>query len=192
VLRTVRFLAVAVIATATVFPLKAASVIQPTFDELVTEARQIILAETVSSRSALVSNAYGRFIETTVTFKVDSVIKGAFIRERSLTFLGGQVGDMVMEVSDMVQFKVGDRDVLFVNDADKPISPIVGFNHGRFRVTRDNFVLTHDGQPLGIEASRSSRGPARLFAAPMSQGVTLNGFIAHIRTTAIAAGVSLR
>jgi hypothetical protein len=189
VLRAARFLAAAAIAAATVLPLKAAVIAAPTFEEMVKEARQIIVAETVSTRASWRSNAEGRFIETTVTFKVDAVIKGAFVREQTLKFMGGEVGGIGMGVSDMVQFTKGDRDVLFVAEANNPLNALVGFNLGRFRLTSANLVLTHEGQPIGIE-TRS--GSPSLLATPMSQGVSLNTFIAHIRTTARSAGVELR
>ena len=190
-LRAARFLAVAGMAAATVLPLRAAVVVAPTFEEMVREAREILVAEAVSSRAAWRSSAQGRFIETTVTFRVDAVVKGPYTRERSLSFLGGRIGDMRLDVSDQVQFARGDRDVLFVNPADGEVSPLVGFNHGRFRIAAGDVILSHDGQPVGVEAGRS-RGPATLFEAPSSQGVTLNAFLAHIRATATAAGVNLR
>jgi len=189
VLRSARLLAVAVIAAATVLPIKAAVIAAPTFEEMVKDASQILLAETVATRASWRSTSQGRFIETAVTFKIDGVIKGAFVREQTLKFMGGEVGGIGMGVSDMVQFARGDRDVLFVAEANNPLNALVGFNQGRFRVTGDNSVLTHEGQPVGVQ---SRRGFPSLLAAPMSQGVSLNSFIAHIRTTADAAGVSLR
>jgi hypothetical protein len=178
-------------AAATVLPLRAAVVVAPTFEEMVREAREIYVAEAVGSRAAWRSSAQGRFIETTVTFRVDAVVKGAFTRERSLSFLGGQIGDMRLDVSDQAQFDRGDRDVLFVSAAGGEVSPLVGFNHGRFRIASGDMILSHDGQPVGVEVGRS-RGPATLFEVPSSQGVTLNAFLAHIRATASAAGVNLR
>jgi hypothetical protein len=158
---------------------------------MVREASQILVAETVATRAAWRSSAQGRFIETTVTFKVDAVVKGAFARERSLTFLGGQIGSMRLDVSDQVQFERGDRDVLFVSPSSGEISPLVGFNYGRFRIAAGGVILSHDGQPVALEA-RASRGPAMLLEAPLSQAMSLPSFLAHIRATASAAGVDLR
>jgi hypothetical protein len=170
--------------------MSAAVVIEPAFEELVREAQAVLLTEAVSSRSSWRSGPDGRFIETTVTFRVDAVIKGAFVRERSLSFLGGRVGETTLSVSDMLQFNIGDRDVLFVADAGNLASPIVGFNHGRFKVTRDDTIVTFEEHAFSMDISRS--GSSRLFAAPLDQAVTVNGFLAHIRATAAAAGISLR
>jgi hypothetical protein len=182
-------LAVAAVTAALTLPVTAAVVLPASFEELVAEAQNILIVETVATRSSMRSGPDGRFIETAVTFKVDGVVKGAFVRQATLRFLGGTVGDLTMQVSDMVQFTKGDRDVLFVADANNPLNALVGFNQGRFRIGRGDVVLTHEGQPLGIQ---SQRGSPSLFASPMSQGVSLNTFIAHIRTTANAAGVNLR
>jgi putative lipoic acid-binding regulatory protein len=189
VLTPARFLVVAVIAVATVLPLSATTVETPTFEQLIADAQQIFVAQTVSRRASWRSSAAGRYIETAVTFRIDAMIKGGFARERTLRFLGGQVGEVRLDVSDMVQFEVGDRDVLFVNDANNPASPIVGFMHGRFRISSDDTVLTHDGLPIAID---SRRGPGRLLAAPNTQSVSLTSFVAQIRSAADAAGISLR
>ena len=53
---------------------------------------------------------------------------------KTLTFLGGQVGDVRMDVPGMPAFMVGDRDVLFVQRGAPALMPIVALFHGRFRV----------------------------------------------------------
>lgn len=181
---------VAILLVSSSWSATAAVVVEPSFEELVREAREIIVSEVASSRADWRSGPDGRHIETTVTFKVDEVVKGAPGRERSLTFLGGRVGDMELSVSDMPTFTVGDRDVLFVDDEEDSISPIVGLNHGRFRITREGVVLTHESQTFGMEVERN--GVSRFLAAPRGPALTLNAFLAHIRATAAAAGISLR
>ncbi len=184
-------LAVSLAVAASAVPVKAAVVIEPTLADMVAEAEQIVVARAISSRSYWKSTAEGQVIETAVTFQVAAVIKGNFSQELTLRFLGGRVGDMEMKVSDQVEFRAGDRDLLFVNDAGNPVSPIVGFMYGRFRITNEDVVLNHEGQPFALDA-RGSSGSPRLLEAPMSQGTTLSSFIAHIRMTARAAGVGLR
>jgi hypothetical protein len=68
--------------------------------------------------------------------------------------LGGTVGDETMEISDAPQFKVGDRDILFVEKNGTQFIPLVGIMHGRFRVQQDgqtnaSVVLDHEGHPVG-------------------------------------------
>lgn len=133
------------------------TVIPPTFDDLVSKAQTIFLGRAVDSRSELEVSPTGRSIVTHVTFMVERVIKGHVGLQTELTFLGGAVGDLAMEVADMPQFRVGDRDVLFVSDDPHSISPLVGFSYGRFRVVRDTLtgvdqVRTHDGRSLASVA----------------------------------------
>jgi hypothetical protein len=66
--------------------------------------------------------------------------------------LGGTVGSETMEVTDAPKFKVGDRDILFVENNGTQFIPLVGIMHGRFRVKNDeagrDAVFTNEGSPL--------------------------------------------
>jgi hypothetical protein len=66
--------------------------------------------------------------------------------------LGGTVGAETMEVADAPKFKVGDRDILFVENNGTQFIPLVGIMHGRFRVKKDeagrDAVFTNEGSPL--------------------------------------------
>src|SRR5438046_630786 len=57
-----------------------------------------------------------------------------------------------MEVADAPKFKVGDRDILFVENNGTQFVPLVGIMHGRFRVKKDetgrDAVFTNEGSPL--------------------------------------------
>ena len=130
------------------------SVVAPTFDELVARAESVFLGRVVALRSTWVDSRAGRAIVTDVTFAIERTAKGTVYAERSLEFLGGTIGDDTLRVSGMPEFHVGDRDVLFVSETGRPVSPLVGFMYGRFRVVRDartgtELVRTHDGRPLG-------------------------------------------
>ena len=142
------------------------SVVAPTFDELVARAESVVVAQVVATRSTWVDSRAGRSIVTDVTFSIERTLKGPIYAERSLEFLGGTVGDDTLRVTGMPQFHVGDRDVLFINDSGRPVSPIVGFMYGRFHIVRDagtgvEMVRTHDGRPLaGVNEVGNPRPPA--------------------------------
>src|SRR5262245_1197429 len=76
-------------------------VIAPTFDELVARSETIFVGHAVDSRSELRTSSTGRAIFTHVTFNVERVLKGRLGPVTELTFLGGTVGDLRLEVSDM-------------------------------------------------------------------------------------------
>ncbi len=109
------------------------------------------------------STSSGPAIVTVVTFKVIRTLKGELGAQTQLEFLGGTVGDYRLEVPGIPRFRVGDEDVLFVDERGQPVSPVVGFMHGRFRVLEEpgtgrRSVARHDFSPL---TSVSDIGAAR-------------------------------
>jgi hypothetical protein len=145
------------------------TIIAPTFQELVARAEQVVVAQVAARRSTWVSSRSGRAIVTDVTFLIERTIKGSVYTERALEFLGGTVGDDTLEVDGMPEFRVGDRDVLFIRDSGRPASPIVGFMYGRFRIVRDGVtgvetIRTHDGRPLASLADVGNGRPPALIA----------------------------
>lgn len=143
------------------------SVLAPTFDELVARADEVVLARVVARQSSWVTSRSGRAIVTDVTFAIERTLKGETRVQRTLEFLGGTVGDDTLTVAGMPEFRVNDRDVLFVRDSGRPVSPLVGFSYGRFRVVRDaafggETIRTFDGRPLASLADVGNPRPPAL------------------------------
>lgn len=133
------------------------------FEEIVTQAERVFLGEVASRRSDWDVGPHGRSIFTLVTFKVERVLKGQIGSEVQLRFRGGTIGRLSMRVAGMPEFKVGDRDVLFVSAERNTVSPLVGFSYGRFQVVRDpvsriEHVRGPDGAPfVGAPATSAPR-----------------------------------
>lgn len=106
------------------------------FDDLVSKAEVIFVGEAIENRS-MHERRRDAPIVTVVTFSVIRVLKGQVGLRTELEFLGGTVGNEMLEVAGMPRFEVGNRDVLFVSSQRGAISPLVGFWHGRFRIVRD-------------------------------------------------------
>jgi hypothetical protein len=161
----------------------ATTVTAPTFDELVLQSELVIVARVVATRSAWVNSRAGRSIVTDVTVSIEQTLKGPTYAERSLEFLGGTVGEDTLRVDGIPEFHVGDRAVLFINEAGRPASPIVGFMYGRFPIVRDSttgvdMVRTHDGRPLASTRDVGNpRPPARV--AP-SRTLSLAEFVREV------------
>jgi hypothetical protein len=140
---------------------RSTTVIPPTFDALVGQARTIFVGEAIDQRAYWVNTPQGRAIKTMVTFRVEDVWKGSLGVVTQLEFLGGTIGETTMEVVGMPTFTAGQRSVLFVSGS-RAVSPLVGFMYGRLRVERDpngvDRVRTHDGRSLG---STAEVGPQR-------------------------------
>ena len=164
-LTTICLLAAAGVArSTTVFP--------PSFDALVSSAATIFVGEVMNVRSEWETTRNGRAIITLVTFRVEEVWKGNVGAVTQLEFLGGEIGVVGMKVEGMPTFRLGQRDVLFVDGAVRMVSPLVGFMHGRMRVEHDTVsrvdrVRTFDGRALG---SIAQIGPQR--AAPSLESIT--------------------
>lgn len=130
----------------------ATTVIPPSFDELVSQAEIIFQGTVTDVRSEWTGEGAQRHIMSYVTFKVEDSIKGNPGANITLRMLGGTVGVETMQVSDAPKFKVGDRDILFVENNGTQFIPLVGIMHGRFHVQKDetgrDVVHTNEGSPL--------------------------------------------
>jgi hypothetical protein len=87
--------------------------------------------------------------------------------------LGGTVGDQTIEVTDSPKFKVGNRDILFVENNGSQFVPLVGIMHGRFRVEREEasgreVVKTNEGEPLSNPSQLGKNKQAASAGTPLS------------------------
>jgi hypothetical protein len=123
--------------TLALVPVRATTVIPPTFDQLVNDAEMIFEGTVTALRSEWAGQGIDRHIVTFVTFKIEDPIKGALGAEYTIRMFGGTVDSQTMEVTDAPRFKVDDRDILFVEHNGTQFIPLVGIMHGRFHVQLD-------------------------------------------------------
>jgi hypothetical protein len=131
----------------------ATTVIPPTFDQLVGEAELIFQGTCTDVKSQWTGEGAQRHIVTFVTFKVEDAIKGSPGASYTIRMLGGTVDGTTMEVTDTPKFKVGNRDILFVEHNGQQFVPLVGIMHGRYRVEQDHatgreVILNDHGQAV--------------------------------------------
>jgi len=131
----------------------ATTVIPPTFEQLVQQAELIFQGTVSDVRSVWEGEGAQRHIDTYVTFQIADSVKGNPGASYTIRILGGTVGDETMEVTDTPKFKVGDRDILFVEHNNDQFVPLVGINNGRFHVQRDeqtgrDIVVNGEGEPV--------------------------------------------
>jgi hypothetical protein len=157
----------------------ATTVIAPSFDELVDQAEVIFQGNVTDVKSQWVGEGAQRCIVSYVTFKVQDAVKGAAGQSYTIRMLGGTVDGETMGVADAPTFKVGDNDILFVQNNGSQFVPLVGIMHGRFHVQQDQsgreVVTNNENEPvknvatLGKEsaasASESNLTPADFKAA---------------------------
>ena len=149
--KTIRFLLYPVLFSLG-FVANATTVIPPSFDDLVRRAPIIFEGEVTGLHSQWIGEGAEHRIVTYVTFKVDDALKGDPGANYSIRMLGGTVDGRTMEVTDAPKFRVGDHDLLFVENNGSQFIPLVGIMHGRFRIEKDQTgretLLTGEGQPL--------------------------------------------
>jgi hypothetical protein len=166
----------------------ATTVIPPSFDDLVGRAEMIFQGTVTDVRSEWTGEGAQRHIMSYVTLKVEEAIKGNPSASVTLRMLGGTVGAETMEVSDAPKFKVGDRDILFVENNGTQFVPLVGIMHGRFRVKKDeagrDAVFTNEGSPL-TDVTQLGKNEA---AASAGRALSTGEFKQAIHTKALAQG----
>jgi len=130
----------------------ATTVIPPDFDQLVSRAEVIFEGEVTGLQSQWIGEGAEHRIVTFVTFKVDEALKGNPGATYTMRMLGGTVDGETIGVTDAPKFKVGDHDLLFVEHNGSQFVPLVGIQHGRFHIQKDqsgnDIVVTGEGQPM--------------------------------------------
>ena len=158
----------------------ATTVIPPTFEQLVGQAEFIFQGTVTNTQSVWTGEGAQRHIETYVTFQVEDNVKGQAGTSYTIQMLGGTVGDETFEVTDTPKFKVGDRDILFVEHNNDQFVPLVGISYGRFRVQRDeqtgkDVLLTNEGEAVR-DVTQFGRNQEAATVANSSQGISPDQF----------------
>jgi hypothetical protein len=136
----------------------------------VTDAEFIFEGTVIDARSQWTGEGAERRIVTHVTFEIEDAIKGASGKNYTIQVLGGTVDGETIEVAEAPRFKIGDRDILFVEHNGTQFVPLVGIMHGRFHVqtdaaghdvvAKDNGALLADASKLGQDEKAAVTGPA--------------------------------
>jgi len=152
-------------------------VVKRDFPDLVARSEQIVIG-TVTDIHEQQDTSGTPF--TLVTFSDLTVLKGDVGLTLTLRFYGGHAGDVVVAISDMPSFTLGERNVLFVTGNNRDVCPLVGVWQGRFYVRFDptlgtDVVEDSSHQPLiGLAGRELVRAPAA--AASGTAPMTLDAF----------------
>lgn len=165
---------------------RATTVIPPDFDQLVGEAELIFQGTCTDVKSEWIGEGAEHRIVSYVTFNVEDTLKGAPGQSYTMRMLGGTVDGTTMQVSDAPKFKVGDRDILFVEHNGQQFIPLVGIMHGRYRVEQDqatgrDVVLTNQGEALADVKQLGKDDHAPAAATTGASALTPGDFKAAIK-----------
>jgi hypothetical protein len=146
-------------------PALASSVLQVSFEQLVRSSELVFEGRVVDRRAEADSRGV---IKTHVTFEIVDVYKGSISsRTIDLPYLGGTVGDLTMQVSDLEPPAIGERGIYFVESiGNPPAHPLYGWEQGHFLIRQADRVFSHGGkavlglQPVAARATGLSTGVA--------------------------------
>lgn len=160
---------------------RATTVIPPTFEQLVNDAELIFQGTVTATQSRWAGGGTQRHIVTDITFRIDDSIKGTLGGGYTIQVVGGTVDGQTLEVSDSPKFKIGDREILFVEHNGHQFVPLVGIMHGRFHIRTDadgrEVVAKDNGAPLANVSKLGTDEQAAVTGAPL----TANDFKSAIR-----------
>lgn len=132
--------------------LTATTVVPPTFEQLVDQAQEIFQGTVTDVKSQWIGEGDQRHIASFITFQVKDTLKGAPGKTFTMRAFGGTVDGETMEIGDAPKFKVGDEEIIFVENNGSQVIPLVGMMHGRFHVQKDqsgkSTMTTNEGRPL--------------------------------------------
>src|SRR5690348_10537841 len=188
----IKFLLTLVLAGLGLLRVSATTVVAPTFEQLVTQAELIFQGTVTDSRSVWEGEGGQRHIETYVTFQVEDSVKGQAGASYTIRMLGGTVADETFEVTDTPKFKVGDREILFVEHNYDQFVPLVGISHGRFHVQKDeqtgrDVVVTNEGESVR-DLTQLGRNEASALAADSTQAISADDLKAAVRQQLSGSG----
>lgn len=178
---------------AALLPLRiaATTVVPPQFEELVNESDYIVRTVVKSIRSEREEANGQSHIYTFVELEVRETIAGTPPQPLVLRMLGGQIGNVVMEVEGAPKFVVGQEDILFVRGNGRQFTPLTAMMHGRYRIMKEaasgrSYVARSNDQPLKTvsEVARPMTEAGALAApTPPAQALTPEAFTQQIRNT---------
>ena len=169
-MKTLRSLLLLSCAALAIASARATTVIPPTFDQLVNDAELIFQGTVTDVRSQWIGEGAERAVVSFVTFQIEDALKGNPGGSYTIRMLGGTIDGKTWEVTDAPRFKVGDRDILFVEHNNSQFVPLVGIMHGRFHVqqeangpetiSKDNGAPLADVTKLGKDEAAATSGRA--------------------------------
>ncbi len=137
-----------------------AQVQEMTAEELALESTSILYGTCTNLESAWTEN--NEMIFTTVTVVPEYYLKGNMGSEVKITIPGGQVGDIVYEVSEMPAFQKGEELFAFIWKHPSGLNLVTGGYQGKMKIDKDaktgRKTVSGKGQGKG-SSSRTGQEP---------------------------------
>lgn len=126
-------------------------------EELALESTSIVYGTCTNMESAWTEN--NEMIFTTITVVPEHYLKGNMESEINITVPGGQVGDIVYEVSEMPAFQKGEEVFAFIWKHPSGLNLVTGGYQGKMKIEKDaktgKKTISGRGQGKGFSAQTS-------------------------------------
>lgn len=154
----------------------ASVIIRMSFDQVVKGAELIIEGEVLTKETRL-SPISGRPF-TYFKIAIIDVIKGDYPNSTiEIGYMGGQIGELTLKVSDMRMPDIGEWGVYFIETlSEQQVHPLIGWQQGHYRVIKN----PQTGQERVVSDQESETG-TRSRALLFQQGTDLEEFKQEIR-----------
>ena len=156
-------------------PARGSTILEVGLDEMLDEVEFVFVGEVINVVAR--ETASGTSIHTYVTFRILEAIKGHHPQDTiKLRFLGGEVGDLKLKVSEMHLPALGEKGIYFVESLGRhQVNPLLGWSQGHLLVVSDENgverVLSRDRRPIiAVESDAVTQGRA-LRVRSLSKGV---------------------
>ena len=154
-------------------------------EELTLESNSILYGKCTKMESAWTEDK--SMILTQVTVVPEYYLKGNLGSEVTITVPGGQVGDIIYEVSEMPNFQKGEEVFAFIWKHPSGLNLITGGYQGKLKIDKDEKtgIRTVPGKALGKDKSRAAKesiNPNRktTLAKTKSEKVSLDDFTKEV------------
>lgn len=155
-------------------PLHASTVFEVGLNEMIANAEFVFEGEVIQVKSRQRAGG-GAAIHTFVTFRILETIKGTYpMRNITLRFLGGKVGDLSLNVSEMKIPALQEKGIYFVESLKRhQVNPLFGWSQGHLLVKPDKTgrervfcnnqrpITSVESDPFGKERGRKQRAFSR-------------------------------
>jgi hypothetical protein len=173
----------------------ASVVVETTVKEMMDASELVFEGQVIDVVSKV--DMSGHQIHTFVTFQISDVIKGNYSQSKIvLSFLGGSVGGLTLEISDMRLPGFGEKGIYFVETLQhRQVHPLYGWDQGHFVIKTDGEgvqrVRTHNQfkvigigsvAPGRIQLSREGVAKGLIISDdPRDKGMSVSEFKTRLR-----------
>jgi hypothetical protein len=157
--RILRSAVVLVLLAAIAIPASATRIQRLTLDQVRDKADRIVIGEVLGVSTRLAGS--GETVFTDYEVRVDERLRGFPQSVEVISFMGGYVDGVGVQIAGIPQLEVGGKYIFFLYNGNKVPMPTVGWGQGIFRIQeaevdglQKTVIISVDGETLEMTADR--------------------------------------